>query len=243
MSKFHKIRWGKSDAKALARLVKNFNAKIDYHAKKNNTNAGMPEKLKLRDVKNSIASRNDFNRIVKDLENFSKRGMETVIENEHGQKATIWEIETTKKNVQRLNKQRAKEQKRIDERPIYIDGKKATTVRRMVKEQKNKPLQFDFNTTQDFKAYAKYVEQKISDTRHEIEAKVYLQVLIDTVHSCLSKDHAEILIDLFRRVGGEKLLDLYYLGYEEVTPDFYYDKLTPENERFSRGKTVLEKAL
>nr|DAX02392.1 MAG TPA: terminal protein [Caudoviricetes sp.] len=242
MSKFHKIRWRKSDNETLKRLVKNFNAKIDYHEKKNPSNH-MPDKIKLRDIKNSIASRNDFNRIVKDLEKFSKRGMETVVENEHGQKATIWEIETTKKNVQRLNRQRAKEQKQIDERPVYIDGKKAPTVRRMVKEQKNKPLEFDFNNTQDFKSYAKYVEQKISDTRHEIEARVYLQVLIDTLHSCLSKEHASILIDLCKRVGGEKLLDLYYLGYEEVTPDFYYDKLIPENDRFLRGKTVLEKAL
>ena len=33
MPKYHKIRWRATDKKELARLAKNFNAKIDYHLK------------------------------------------------------------------------------------------------------------------------------------------------------------------------------------------------------------------
>ena len=35
MPKFNKIRWREDDKKELARLAKNFNAKIEYQLKKN----------------------------------------------------------------------------------------------------------------------------------------------------------------------------------------------------------------
>lgn len=50
--------------------------------------------------------------------------MEKVVTNEKGERATLFEIEQAKKNVRRLNAQRRAEQKKIDEMPVYIDGKK-----------------------------------------------------------------------------------------------------------------------
>lgn len=246
MPKFNKIRWREDDKKELARLAKNFNAKIEYQLKKNpELKDVLPEKVKVKDLKKDIASRKDLNRTLEKLSSFSQRGMEKVVTNEKGERATLFEIEQTKKNVRRLNAQRRAEQKRIDEMPVYIDGKKATTVRRMVQEQKAKPIQFDFNKSDKggFKKFADYVEKKISDSRYEIEGKAYLATLKETFYAVYDTDTANELSTLCDKVGGEKLLQLYYEGFEEVTPDFHYDKNIPVKEKVSRTKTVLQRLI
>ena len=172
MSKYNKIRWRESDKKELARLAKNFNAKLEYQLKKNpELKDVLPEKVKVRDLKKDIVSRKDLKRTLDKLATFSQRGMEKVVTNEKGERATLFEIEQAKKNVRLLNAQRRAEQKKIDEMPVYIDGKKAVTVRRMVQEQKAKPIQFDFNKSEKggFKKFADYVEKKISDMRQRYD--------------------------------------------------------------------------
>lgn len=125
MSKYNKIQWRESDKKELARLTKNFNAKLEYQLKKNpELKDVLPEKVKVRDLKKDIVSRKDLKRTLDKLATFSQRGMEKVVTNEKGERATLFEIEQAKKNVRRLNAQRRAEQKKIDEMPVYIDGKK-----------------------------------------------------------------------------------------------------------------------
>ena len=168
--------------------------------------------------------------------------MEKVVTNEKGERATLFEIEQTKKNVRRLNAQRKAEQKRIDEMPVYIDGKKATTVRRMVQEQKAKPIQFDFNKSEKggFKKFAEYVEKKISDSRYAIEGKAYLATLKETFYAVYNTQTAQKLAELCDRINGEKLLALYYEGFEEITPNFHYDRNIPEKEKINRTVRLLQ---
>lgn len=243
MSKFNKIRWREDDKKELARLAKNFNAKLEYQLKKNpDLKDVLPEKVKVRDLKKDIASRKDLNRTLEKLSSFSQRGMEKVVTNEKGERATLFEIEQTKKNVRRLNAQRRAEQKKIDEMPVYIDGKKATTVRRMVQEQKAKPIKFDFNKSEKggFKKFAEYVEKKISDSRYAIEGKAYLNTLKETFFAVYNSQTAQKLSDLCDRIDGEKLLSLYYEGFEEITPNFHYDRNMSEKEKVDRTINILQ---
>ena len=235
MSKYNKIQWRESDKKELARLTKNFNAKLEYQLKKNpELKDVLPEKVKVRDLKKDIVSRKDLKRTLDKLATFSQRGMEKVVTNEKGERATLFEIEQAKKNVRRLNAQRRAEQKKIDEMPV--------TVRRMVQEQKAKPIQFDFNKSEKggFKKFADYVEKKISDSRYEIESNAYLATLKETFYSVYDTATAQKLGELCDKVGGEKLISLYYEGLEEVTPNFHYDRNIPEKERVNRTITLLQ---
>lgn len=243
MPKYTKIRWRENDKKELARLAKNFNAKIDYQIKKNpELKNVLPEKVKVRDLKKDIVSRKDLNRTLDKLATFSQRGMEKIITNEKGEKATLFEIEQTKKNVRRLNAQRRAEQKKIDERPVYIDGKKVVNVQRMVQQQKAKPIEFNFDKSEkgSFKKFAEYVENKISDSHYTIEESAYLQTLSETFYANYDVETAKRLTELAAKVGGEKLLALYYEGFEEISPNFHYDKNVNEKERIKRTEKILE---
>lgn len=244
MGKYNKIRWRENDKKELARLAKNFNAKIDYQLKKHpELSDVLPEKVKVKDLKSDIVSRKDLNRTLDKLQSFSKRGMEKVVENVQGERATLFEIEQTKKNIRRLNAQRRAEQKKIDEMPVYIDGKKAVTVRRMVQEQKAKPIQFSFDKSQKggFKKFANYVENKIKDNRHEIEANAYIATLKETFYAVYDTETGNKLSNLLDTVNKDTIMDLYYEGFEEITPDFHYDRNISSNEKVNRTITLLNR--
>lgn len=244
MEKYNKIRWREVDKKELARLAKNFNAKIGYNLKKNPELKGVfPDKVKVKDLKSDIVSRKDLNRTLDKLQSFSKRGMEKVVENVQGERATLFEIEQAKKNVRRLNAQRRAEQKKIDEMPVYIDGKKAVTVRRMAQQQKTKPIEFNFDKSQKggFKKFAEYVENKIKDNRHEIEAAAYIETLKETFYAVYDTATAEKLIKLLNGCKNETLINLYYEGFEEITPDFHYDRNIDSNEKVSRTVSLLNR--
>lgn len=112
----------------------------------------------------------------------------------------------------------------------------------MVQEQKAKPIQFDFNKSEKggFKKFADYVEKKISDSRYEIESNAYLATLKETFYSVYDTATAQKLGELCDKVGGEKLISLYYEGLEEVTPNFHYDRNILEKERVNRTITLLQ---
>lgn len=75
MARKPRIRWRKSDDEELKRVVKNFNAKISRLEKKDpkNKNA-LPQRITQKEVKDMIITRQDFNREIKSLKRFTRRG-------------------------------------------------------------------------------------------------------------------------------------------------------------------------
>lgn len=75
MARKPKIRWRKSDEEELKRVVKNFNAKISRLEKKDpkNKNA-LPQRITQKELKDMIVTRQDYNREIKSLKRFTKRG-------------------------------------------------------------------------------------------------------------------------------------------------------------------------
>lgn len=241
MSKYHKIKWSENDKKELSRLIKNYNAKIDYHAKKNGSKEGLPEKLKVKEVKTNIVSRKDFNRTLDKIALFLKRGGEQIIENKNGVKITKAEYQYTMKNINEVNAKNEKERNKMLNEPVYVNGKLLMTARRMSTLNKLQPFIFNFNNITDFQSYAKYFESKLFDTHWKLEEQAYLETLIECIEGQYSKKNIEILTKLFKAIGGKKLLNLYYEGYEVVKHDFHYRIDITEEEKITQTVEVLKK--
>ena len=95
MSKQYKIRWTKSDNQELARVVRNYNAKIDRLAKnpkrlRNEITEksrvadttlikALPEKMSLREMKSLINTRQDLKRELNTLKRFLEKGAEELV--------------------------------------------------------------------------------------------------------------------------------------------------------------------
>lgn len=241
MSKYHKIKWSENDKKELSRLIKNYNAKIDYHAKKNGSKEGLPEKLKVKEVKANIVSRKDFNRTLDKIALFLKRGGEQIIENKNGVKITKAEYQYTMKNINEVNAKNEKERNKMLNEPVYVNGKLLMTARRMSTLNKLQPFIFNFNNITDFQSYAKYFESKLFDTHWKLEEQAYLETLIECIEGQYSEKNIEILTKLFKAIGSKKLLNLYYEGYEVVKHDFHYRIDITEEEKITQTVEVLKK--
>lgn len=241
MPKYHKIRWSENDKKELSRLIKNYNTKIDYHAKKNGSKEGLPQKLKVREVKANIVSRNDFNRTLDKITLFLKRGGEQLLENKNGVKITKAEYQYTMKNINEVNEKNEKERNKMLNNPVYVNGELLMTARRMATINKLQPFIFNFNNIIDFQSYAKYFESKLFDTHWKLEEQAYLDTLIECIKGQYNEKNIEILTELFKAVGGRKLLNLYYEGYEVVKHDFHYRIDISEEEKIKQTIEVLKK--
>lgn len=140
MSKYHKIRWTKSDEQELARVVRNFNRKLDRLNKKDpskilntlpegmkvNKNA-LPEKVSVRQLKNLIKTRQDLKRELNAMKRFSKKGAETIIkvpDTDYNLQVTKWQKNEMSRRIAVINKKR---QERLEEiASVKIAGQEYT---------------------------------------------------------------------------------------------------------------------
>lgn len=128
MSKYHKIRWQQSDNQELARVVRNFNAKITRLAKKNpQIENALPEKISVRQMKELINTRQDLKRELNSLRRFSKRGSEEVIVvpgTDYNIKTTKWQKSEMNRRVAIINRRRKKRLEEIQNFEFTSRGEK-----------------------------------------------------------------------------------------------------------------------
>lgn len=126
MSKRYNIRWTENDLTELNKAVKNFNAKIDYHAKKNpDIKNALPEKITARELKNLIDTRQDLKREINSLRRFSQKGKEeivTVPDNDYNLKITKWQKEEMTRRASVINRRRKKRLEQIQDIDVKQGG-------------------------------------------------------------------------------------------------------------------------
>lgn len=91
------IKYRNSDLDKLQRTVDNFNAKVRRAAARGVE--GLPETVRIKDIRQDITGRADFNRTVNALQRFSRKGAEKAVTLESGLKISKWE----KAEFNRLN--------------------------------------------------------------------------------------------------------------------------------------------
>lgn len=109
------IRWRKKDLEKLSTYIRKFNASITKTAKKQPEllDSGiLPEKLNVKEVKEKIYSRADYNRVIKRIDRWFEPGARDLTVNTIGQKITKWlsnEIKYAKQRVSYQQKKRLQE--------------------------------------------------------------------------------------------------------------------------------------
>lgn len=234
MSKQSAIRWRQIDEEKARKAIKRYNNKIDYQKRAHPERAdALPPRLSMKKLKKEVLTREDFNRKMKSIEAWSKKGAEKIVTNVQGERATIWRIEETKKAVKRINRQREKEHKEINAAPVYVDGKPVKTVERAAEIQTKKPINYSFQKSKkgEFEKFAEWAERESMKGKKLYEDNAFLNTLETVVYSSFSGANADKFVQLMRKVGGAKLWELYKLGYEEVNPTWIYLDPTDEDEK------------
>ena len=121
MSKQYNIKWREQDEKELRRVVRNFNDKLRRLVKENPENQNiLPQfwneqtqefesRVTIKNLKELIQTRADYNRQLNMLRRFSRRGAEEIIEaptNEYGARTTKWQKYEMARMAQIVNRRR-----------------------------------------------------------------------------------------------------------------------------------------
>lgn len=220
MPKQNKIKYRESDLNEMRRLVHNFNQRRAYQIKKHPETANLqPPKMSVRKVKQSIYSRDDFNKWKKYTNQYNSKSAK-VVTNKYGVKSTKYEIEVTKQQVRARNRRKKEESE--SKKTVYVNGKKVKTAAKASTEQEAKPIKQDFNKMTTQKAWNEFKKafKKLEGKREQQEKAAYYAHLKQAFDTNIGNDE---LCQLYETLGSEKIYELYLNGLDSVDIDFIYD--------------------
>ena len=118
------IRYDKKLNQEINRTIKNFNQKIARLEKQEREL--LPSKITKKDLKNSVYTRTELQRKLKELQRFSKRGAEDIITTRGGVRLTQYELQNIKRENARVKRNITREINRLKVNKPKIFGKTQT---------------------------------------------------------------------------------------------------------------------
>lgn len=108
--KDYSIKWKKGDLIKLGKVVSNFNKKIAAADKTNKENIDfLPDLKKFENIKDSITTRREFNRIINSLKRINKADALDLVYTKSGEEISMWELNETRIQarirIRQLNKE------------------------------------------------------------------------------------------------------------------------------------------
>lgn len=219
MPKSGNIRWRDSDLKNLRIAVQQFNAKRTRELKKHPELANiLPDKISVKEVKASIATRADFNREVNRINRFRRKNATDILQSAGGVKATRWEVNELRIKVGVINRQRAKKRKEAN-----VSTEKGTMG--TIRANSLLPKKFDFGKMEkrDWDKFRQIVEKQAKPTYWSERDELYKENYIWALIQVFGEEAAE-LIDIVVDIPPDQLVELYY-NDPILQLDFIYDPL------------------
>lgn len=221
MARFNSIRWRKEDQQKLSRQVRKYNAKITREIKNGRLPMEFaPPRLKVSELRDSIQTRADFNRIINRTQRIFNPDALNTISLESGLTLTRYELREAKLSLAAVNRRRAAELKRLN--PSTYKGTMGT-----IEENNLKPRKIDFSkipvnrwgetigalTKQTLDSY--YVERQ----------KLYKQNYLKSIYNIFgSNPLVDELAAIIQKIPAEELYDAY-ADDPFLQIDFVYDPL------------------
>lgn len=160
------IRYDKKLNQEINKTIKNFNQKIARLQK--NERELLPSKISKKELKENVYTRTELKRKLKELQRFSKRGAEDIIETKGGVKLTQYELSNIKRENARIKRNIMREINRLRANKPKIFGKtQSSTFSEMGDHDylnlvaRRKALEKDINklSRDEFERFTKLIEK------------------------------------------------------------------------------------
>lgn len=115
------IRYNKELNTSINAIVRNYNAKIT-RLEKVAEELYLPEKTSVRELKESAKNRQELNRMLKDLQRYSERGMEKTVRFSSGVEMSRYQSETLKRNLRIAKAKATRQLNNFTSTPIKVFG-------------------------------------------------------------------------------------------------------------------------
>lgn len=126
MPKQYNIRWTENDRRELQRSVKNFNAKVSRLEKKyeGRTDVVIPERVKVKDLRELIGTRRDLQVELRSLQAFSRKGSEELVRADTNDTIylTKWQKKELIKRSKPINEERARRREELENKELIHKG-------------------------------------------------------------------------------------------------------------------------
>lgn len=201
------IRYDKKLNQEINRTIKNFNQKIARLEKENREL--LPSKITKKQLKENVYTRRELQRKLKELQRFSKRGAEDIIETKGGVKLTKYELENLKRETKRVKQIVSRELTRMkNEKPKVFGKMQASTFSEMGEHE-------FLNLVSRKNALNKNIE-----TLSEQELQKYIKLVdkTSTKKKYMDNIFKENYFEMFSVLG-------YYYGYDQDKMNEIKDKL------------------
>ena len=164
----------------------------------------LPPKQNLNDLINTISSRNDYNKTLKRLQRFLKKGAEELVTTDQGVKTTKYQVNEMRINIRTINSKRARIIK--NESPSTEKGTMGS-----IREMNLRPLKTDINKIKPsmWKQIVEKLDKQTMDTyynaRDELYKENYIKSFLDAYGPYDKK-----LLERIKDIPAEVLVEMYY---------------------------------
>ena len=244
MAESAKIKWREIDVETARRLIRRFNAKIDYQKKAHPEIAEtLPQKISIRAFKAQTQTRQMYNRELSMIEDFLKKGAERKTKKVGDLTVSVWELKYTKYLMNELNKQRRKYAEMEEQKKRYVNGKEIKSPAEAAKETENKARELPKKVegTENWRRFVKNLEKELKRSSDKERANNLRDNLKQAWHKHYTAKDAQKLSSLIDKLPSALLLQLYYEGHEELNVDFHYYDPLDDNEKVRRTVRFLSK--
>ena len=235
------IKWRNKDEAQLKRVVTNFNAKINRLIKKEpKAIEYLPQKISVKELKAKISTRQDFNRELKSIQRFSRKGVEQAVKASSGNVVTKWEKQEVARKVSTINARRSRLLKEELNTEATLKGVPLGRKRGGMGEDTTaelRPKKFDFDKIKagrEWELYKKSVDRQINSRYYDQLDSVYRNNYIKALENANIPNREEI-INIINKIPDDRF---YRFASSDKTLElgFIYD----EAEAFIRGQTIYE---
>ena len=185
------IRYDKKLNQEINRTIKNFNQKIARLEKQDREL--LPSKITKKDLKSGVYTRTELHRKLKELQRFSIRGAEDIIETSGGARLTIYDYQNIKRENTRVKQNITREINRLRVEKPKIFGKTQTSTFSEMGDTdylnlvaRRKALEKDINklSREEFDRFTKLIEKtgKNQQYMNNIFKDNYFEMLTDLAY-------------------------------------------------------------
>lgn len=219
MPKRYNIKWRKGDEQELAKAVRKFNAKRTRLLKQvPELEDFLPDKLNVQDIKNNNKTRNDFNKTLRSIERFMRKGAEKPIVTEQGVKTTEYQKRELEIQIRTINQRRAAERKRAN-----VSTEKGTMG--TIQANNLNPKKVDINKVKksDWNKFVESVEKQSKDIYQKEKYDRYKENFIKGLQNAFG-EKADRLVSMVEQIDPATLTQMYY-DDPIIQIDFIYDPI------------------
>jgi hypothetical protein len=211
------IRYNKELNTNINAIVRNYNAKIS-RLEKVAEELYLPEKTSVKEIKESAKNRQELNRMLKDLQKFSKRGMEKTVRFSSGVEMSKYQEYQLKRNLKAAKIKSTKAIASFKSTPIKVFGIPQNTPHEFddvyinLKKQREN---FDKNIQNLTRSQLDRLEADIESVLYSGEREeMYKENWIDmleklTYYSDISKAEMDSVIERMKKLSASNFIKLY----------------------------------